>query len=62
MSLILGDNIFYGKMDLPRVFGEFESGARIFGYPVTDPERLQLSPALNCFQAQPLNQGRECQE
>jgi len=39
VSLILGDNIFYGKMDLPRVFGEFESGARIFGYPVTDPER-----------------------
>ena len=39
VSLILGDNIFYGKMDLGRIFGEFESGARIFGYPVTDPER-----------------------
>ena len=39
VSLILGDNLFYGKMELVRVFGEFNSGARIFGYPVTDPER-----------------------
>ncbi len=39
VSLILGDNLFYGKMDLGRVFGEFKSGARVFGYPVTDPER-----------------------
>jgi glucose-1-phosphate thymidylyltransferase len=39
ISLILGDNIFYGKMDLDRIFSEFNSGARVFGYPVTDPER-----------------------
>ena len=39
VSLILGDNLFYGKMDLGRVFGEFKDGARVFGYPVTDPER-----------------------
>jgi glucose-1-phosphate thymidylyltransferase len=39
VSLILGDNIFHGKMDLDRVFSEFSSGARVFGYPVTDPER-----------------------
>jgi glucose-1-phosphate thymidylyltransferase len=26
-------------MDLDRVFSEFSSGARVFGYPVTDPER-----------------------
>ena len=39
VSLILGDNLFYGKMDLGRVFGEFNGGARVFGYPVTDPER-----------------------
>ena len=39
ISLILGDNIFYGKMELPRIFSEFKSGAKIFGYPVTDPER-----------------------
>ncbi len=39
VSLILGDNLFYGKMGLSRVFGEFNGGARVFGYPVTDPER-----------------------
>ncbi|PLY08278.1 MAG: glucose-1-phosphate thymidylyltransferase [Desulfuromonas sp.] len=39
VSLILGDNIFYGKMDLSRVFSEFDSGAKVFGYPVHDPER-----------------------
>lgn len=39
VSLILGDNLFYGKMGLSRVFGEFDGGARVFGYPVTDPER-----------------------
>ncbi len=39
VSLILGDNIFYGKMELGRIFAEFEGGARVFGYPVTDPER-----------------------
>jgi glucose-1-phosphate thymidylyltransferase len=39
VSLILGDNIFYGKMNLNKILGSFESGARIFGYPVTDPER-----------------------
>jgi len=39
VSLILGDNIFYGKMELSRVFSEFNSGAKVFGYPVHDPER-----------------------
>lgn len=39
VSLILGDNIFYGRMDLNRIFSEFKAGARVFGYPVTDPER-----------------------
>ncbi len=39
ISLILGDNLFYGKMELTRVFGAFDSGARVFGYQVTDPER-----------------------
>lgn len=37
--LILGDNLFYGKLGLDRIVREFESGARVFGYPVTDPER-----------------------
>lgn len=39
VCLILGDNIFYGKMDLDRIVRSFTSGARVFGYPVTDPER-----------------------
>lgn len=39
VCLILGDNIFYGKMNLDRIISEFSSGARVFGYQVTDPER-----------------------
>lgn len=39
VALILGDNIFYGKMELDRIFAEFTTGARVFGYPVNDPER-----------------------
>jgi len=39
VCLILGDNIFYGKMNLDRIFSEFSGGARVFGYPVHDPER-----------------------
>ena len=39
VSLILGDNIFYGKMHLDRILKDFSAGARIFGYQVQDPER-----------------------
>jgi glucose-1-phosphate thymidylyltransferase len=39
VTLILGDNIFYGDDDFHRAFVEFESGATIFGYHVHDPER-----------------------
>jgi glucose-1-phosphate thymidylyltransferase len=39
VTLILGDNIFYGADSFPRVFAEFKSGATIFGYHVNDPER-----------------------
>ena len=39
VCLILGDNIFYGKMDLNKIVKEFQSGAVIFGYYVNDPER-----------------------
>lgn len=39
VALILGDNIFYGRMELDRIFTEFDGGARVFGYPVNDPER-----------------------
>jgi glucose-1-phosphate thymidylyltransferase len=39
VTLILGDNIFYGGDLFSRAFGEFKSGATIFGYHVNDPER-----------------------
>ncbi|MDI1314716.1 glucose-1-phosphate thymidylyltransferase RfbA [Prosthecobacter sp.] len=39
VTLILGDNIFFGGDALPRAFAEFKSGATIFAYHVNDPER-----------------------
>lgn len=41
VTLILGDNIFYGKLDLFRqaVIQHGSSGAHIFGYYVNDPAR-----------------------
>lgn len=39
VTLILGDNVFYGGDSFQRAFAEFKSGATIFGYHVNDPER-----------------------
>lgn len=39
VTLILGDNIFYGGDTFQRAFDEFTAGATIFGYHVLDPER-----------------------
>ena len=39
VALILGDNIFYGKMGLDQIVRDFSGGACVFGYPVHDPER-----------------------
>jgi glucose-1-phosphate thymidylyltransferase len=39
VTLILGDNIFFGGDAFPRAYGEFKAGATIFGYYVRDPER-----------------------
>lgn len=39
ICLILGDNIFYGKMGLDDITRDFSGGATVFGYPVRDPER-----------------------
>ena len=39
VTLILGDNIFYGGDAFNRAFAEFKGGATIFGYHVNDPER-----------------------
>ncbi|MEY2542417.1 MAG: glucose-phosphate thymidylyltransferase [Verrucomicrobiota bacterium] len=38
-SLILGDNIFYGKLDFYRDALAIEHGACVFGYQVRDPQR-----------------------
>jgi len=39
VTLILGDNIFYGGDTFQKSFAEFKDGATIFGYHVNDPER-----------------------
>ncbi len=39
VTLILGDNIFFGGDSFPRAVTEFKSGATIFAYHVHDPER-----------------------
>jgi len=39
VSLILGDNIFYGGESFQKAFSDFQKGAVIFGYKVHDPER-----------------------
>jgi glucose-1-phosphate thymidylyltransferase len=38
-ALILGDNIFYGKLDFFRDALKIDKGACIFGYQVRDPQR-----------------------
>lgn len=39
VTLMLGDNIFFGGDSFPRAMAEFKSGATIFAYHVKDPER-----------------------
>jgi len=41
VALVLGDNIFFGQglHDLVRKAAQIKSGARVFGYRVSDPER-----------------------
>jgi len=39
VTLVLGDNIFYGGDVFGKAFSEFKGGATIFGYHVNDPER-----------------------
>jgi glucose-1-phosphate thymidylyltransferase len=39
VALILGDNVFYGADSFKAAFEQFDAGACIFGYRVTDPER-----------------------
>jgi glucose-1-phosphate thymidylyltransferase len=39
VTLILGDNVFYGGDIFQKAFADFNGGATIFGYHVNDPER-----------------------
>ncbi|HMJ64645.1 MAG TPA: glucose-1-phosphate thymidylyltransferase RfbA [Candidatus Binatia bacterium] len=39
VTLILGDNVFYGGDSFTRAFADFKEGATIFGYHVQDPHR-----------------------
>ena len=39
VTLVLGDNVFYGGDVFQRAFAEFTTGATIFGYHVNDPQR-----------------------
>ena len=40
VSLILGDNIFYGNLKLDDLFSNFSEGATIFAYSVKNPENF----------------------
>ncbi len=42
VTLILGDNIFYGGDSVTKAFAEFAGGATIFGYHVNDPQRYGI--------------------
>jgi glucose-1-phosphate thymidylyltransferase len=39
VTLLLGDNLFFGGDAFPRAFAKFTSGATVFAYHVKDPER-----------------------
>jgi glucose-1-phosphate thymidylyltransferase len=51
VTLILGDNIFYGGDSFHKAFSEFKTGATIFGYHVNDPERYGVVEFNNAGQA-----------
>src|SRR5213594_1771066 len=51
VTLILGDNIFYGADTFQKAFADFKSGATIFGYHVNDPERYGVVEFDNTGQA-----------
>lgn len=60
VCLILGDNIFYGKLDFLRTAIASNKGATIFGYHVQDPERygvveLSTEGTVLSLEEKPLN-------
>lgn len=60
--LVLGDNIFYGA-DFTRMLREateLESGARIFGYAVRDPQRYGVAEVTTQGQVVSLEEKPQC--
>jgi len=51
VTLILGDNIFYGGDTFQRAFSDFKTGATVFGYHVQDPERYGVVEFDQCGKA-----------
>jgi glucose-1-phosphate thymidylyltransferase len=51
VTLILGDNLFFGGDAFPRAFAEFKSGATVFAYHVIDPERYGVVEFDKAFRA-----------
>jgi len=56
VCLILGDNIFYGNFGLSKIMEEFDSGATIFGYQVSDPERYGVVEFDSFFKVKSLEE------
>ena len=59
VTLILGDNIFYGKLDFIRRAISENQSATIFGYRVNDPERYGVVEFDNCGKAISLEEKPE---
>ncbi len=60
VTLILGDNIFYGGDVFQRAFSEFKSGATIFGYHVHDPERYGVVEFDSAGKAVSIEEKPQC--
>jgi glucose-1-phosphate thymidylyltransferase len=58
VTLILGDNIFYGNLDFVRKAIHNNQGATVFGYYVTDPERYGVVEFDHAGKAVSLEIGR----
>jgi glucose-1-phosphate thymidylyltransferase len=60
VTLILGDNVFYGGDSFYRAFSEFKGGATIFGYHVNDPERYGVVEFDGTGQAISIEEKPKC--
>lgn len=56
VTLILGDNLFFGGDALPRALADFQSGANIFAYHVTNPQNYGVVEFDGAGQARSLEE------